>query len=157
MIEICSSAGCSSDKNKNSSCIIECSQQPRVFILISLASGIYSMKPCNKASTVPRISSDNLNKKAIHTWCYFCLCVHFRTVQSNVVCADLPEAYSRRNAFESNANAIANADESNASANASTTGQSNAFEHKPAPSHGTPLHNVQSALLITRWSGSMTS
>ena len=71
MIEICSSAGfpmALGHLNKNISCSIDYSQQPRVFIVISLLSHIYSMKPCTKARAGPIISSDNLNKKVIHTW-----------------------------------------------------------------------------------------
>ena len=71
MIEICSSAGfpkALGHLNKNSSCTIYYSHQPSVLLVISLLSHNYSMKPCTKARAGPIISSDNLNRKAIHTW-----------------------------------------------------------------------------------------
>ena len=51
--EICSSVGFEMALgylNKNSSFTIDDSQQPRVFVVSSLLSHIYSMKPCTKTS-----------------------------------------------------------------------------------------------------------
>ena len=96
MIETCSSARfpmALDYLNKNSSCTIDYSQQPRVFIVINLESHIYSMKPC----TGPMISSDTLNKKAIHTRPCFCLCVHFQTVQSKVLVLNFLRLIPTRN------------------------------------------------------------
>ena len=79
MIETCSSAGFPKilgHINKNISCTIFYSQQPRVFTVISLLSIIYSMKPCIRAITWPIISIDNMNEKADHTWLVlYCACV----------------------------------------------------------------------------------
>ena len=78
MIEIYSGAGFTvafGRLSENSPCTSDYSQQRRVFIVITLLSHIRSMKICTKACTGPIISSDNLNKKAIHM-AFFCLCVH---------------------------------------------------------------------------------
>ena len=72
--------------SENSPCTSDYSQQCRVLIVITLLSHICSMEPCTKACPRPIISSDNRNKKAIHTWPCFCLCVHchFQTLQTKV-------------------------------------------------------------------------
>ena len=52
--------------NKNRPCTSDYSHQPGVLIVITILSHICSMKPCTKVSTGPIISTDNLDKKAIH-------------------------------------------------------------------------------------------
>ena len=100
MIEICSSAGFPKSMghlNKNSSCTIYYSPQPREIIVFSILSHNYSMKPCTKSRAGQLIIYDNLNKKAILIWLIASVSVcTFRQCNQQFY-TDLLEAYSIRN------------------------------------------------------------